>query len=290
MTINAENLRNQLITKKQTTSKEYWLKQLNERKIAELEFHNSNRDKKIVQHLPQDSYELLHGNKKYYKTTAVSRQYVDDWIKSNARGKVFLDYACGNGHNAILAAQSGAELAIGLDISDVSVGNAQAEAEKLGLKNSFYIQGDCERTELPDNCIDTIVCSGMLHHLDLSYAFPELRRILKPGGKILAVEALNYNPIIKIYRMITPSMRTDWEKNHILSLKDITFAKRFFLVDDVRYWHIFSYFAGLVYRYPILFKATLALGNFLDRIFTHVPGIQLMGWQFTFVLTKRSEN
>ena len=46
------------------------------------------------------------------------------------------------------------------------------------------------------------MCCGMLHHLDLSYAFPELRRILSLEGKILAIEALDYNPIIKLYRNI----------------------------------------------------------------------------------------
>jgi len=72
------------------------------------------------------------------------------------------------------------------------------------------------------------MCAGMLHHVELSYAFPELRRVLKPGGRILAAEALNYNPAIKLYRNLTPSLRTAWEKDHILSLKDVRFAQRFF--------------------------------------------------------------
>ena len=62
------------------------------------------------------------------------------------------------------------------------------------------MQADAENTMLDDNYIDAIICSGMLHHLDLSYAFLELRRILRAEGKILAaIEALNYNPAIKLY-------------------------------------------------------------------------------------------
>jgi len=68
----------------------------------------------------------------------------------------------------------------------------------------------------------------MLHHLDSSYIFPELRRILVPGGRILAIESLDYNPFTKLYRHTTPSMRTDWEKNHVLSLFDVAFAKQFY--------------------------------------------------------------
>ena len=47
------------------------------------------------------------GNKKYYDATQDSKVYVDNWIASHAPGKVFLDYACGNGDGAIKAAKSG---------------------------------------------------------------------------------------------------------------------------------------------------------------------------------------
>ena len=44
---------------------------------------------------------------------------------------------------------------------------------------------------------------------------------------VLGVEALDYNPLIKLYRQLTPDMRTEWEKAHILSLKDLRFAQKF---------------------------------------------------------------
>ncbi|MCB0356273.1 MAG: class I SAM-dependent methyltransferase [Bdellovibrionales bacterium] len=288
--MNVEQLQTTLREIQNSNSSEKWYEGLNARKKEELEFHNRDRDQKLTESLPQDAYELLHGNKKYYSTTQISRKYVMDWVAREAKGKTFLDYACGNGENALFAAKSGAALAIGLDISDVSVRNAQEKANSLNLKNTFFIQGDCENTGLPSNSIDVIICSGMLHHLDLSYAFPELRRILKPGGKILAVEALNYNPIIKLYRMITPSMRTEWEKNHILSMKDITFARRFFEIGEVRFWHILSYFAAFLHKQPALMNPLLRLFNAMDALLTRLPLVQLLGWQFTFELVKRRED
>ena len=167
-----------------------WIDSLDERKARELEFHNRDRDRKEIKNLDKDTYDKFYSNKKFYTTVQKSRQYCENWISKNADGKIFLDYACGNGENAIKAAIAGAKLAIGFDISDISVKNAEKDAETLGLANTFFFQADAENTKLPDNCVDTIVCSGMLHHLDLSYAFPELRRILAPGGRVLAVEAL----------------------------------------------------------------------------------------------------
>lgn len=241
---------------------------LSERKKEEMEFHDDDRK--------DDS--LTHNQYFYGDVTKKSLEYVDNWFKSNISGKVFLDYACGNGDNAIIAAQNGAALSIGMDISPVSIENCKKKSEKLGLNNIIFFVGDCENTKLPDNCIDIIMCCGMLHHLDLSYAFYELRRILSKDGKILAQEALDYNPIIKLYRNITTSARTAYEKDNILSLKDIKFAKRFFNVNNIKYWHLFSIFG----RY---FKFLLPLLNILDAVFLKIPFVKLMAWQFTFELS-----
>lgn len=259
-----------------------WLDSLDDRKRKELEFHDRDRDRALIKTLDQDTYERFYGNKKYYRATSASKDYVDGWIRRNAKGKVFLDYACGNGVNAIKAAHAGASLAIGLDISAVSVANARDDAARAGVSDStYFIQADAENTKLPDHSIDVIICSGMLHHLDLSQAFPELKRILAPGGVILGVEALDYNPLIKLYRLLTPDMRTEWEKAHILSLKDIRFASRFFDVGEVRYWHVASIAGG---KFPRL----LPILESLDKVLTRLPVIQLLAWIFTFELKSKA--
>lgn len=261
---------------------EEWLAGLNDRKREELSFHDKCRQHGAVKDLPKDIYDKLHGNKKFYRTVDLSTAYVDSWIRAHGAGKMFLDYACGDGMNAIKAAKAGADLAIGVDISRISVQNARNSAKEQGLSNAYFLQGDCEHTGLPDNCIDAAICSGMLHHLDLSYAFYELRRILKPGGVILAVEALDYNPLIKLYRNTTPSMRTEWEATHILSYKDVEFASRFFNIRDIRHWHLFS-IAG------VIAPRLLPLLNAVDTVILNIPGIKLLSWMFTFELHNKVE-
>lgn len=260
-----------------------WQKSLNHRKLAELQFHDEHRDRERAAKVDQDTYERFYGNKKYYAATRESKTYVEKWIAREAPGRVFLDYACGDGVNAIRAAKAGAALAIGIDISPTSVQNARNDAEAAGVSgNTYFVQADAENTKLPNTSVDRIICSGMLHHLDLSYAFPELRRILASKGKILAVEALDYNPAIKLYRMRTPEMRTDWEKAHILSLKDVRFAERFFDVGDIKYWHITSILS------PHVGPAAPLLHG-IDRLLTKLPLFQLMAWIFTFELMKRGD-
>jgi ubiquinone/menaquinone biosynthesis C-methylase UbiE len=277
--VDIETLKHRLSEIEKISSDE-WMSKLDARKKRELEFHDFVRDKSRVDQFDRQTYEKFFGNRKYYGATRLSTQYIDTWIAKHARGKIFLDYACGDGIVAIKAARALATLSIGIDISPVSVENAKKNAEMQGVQNKCcFQQADAEDTKLPDNSIDVIVCSGMLHHLDLSYAFPELRRILVPGGRILAIEALNYNPFINLYRHLTPAMRTEWEKDHILSLSDLVFARRFFHIGETRYWHITS----ILYPYA---KSFLPVFELIDGFLTKIPLIRLMAWMFSFELIK----
>lgn len=248
-----------------------WMNDLVDRKREESEFFDQGPEKPFAT------------KGKFYTTVNKSIEYTENWIAKNTKGKVFLDYACGEGGNSIRAAKAGAKLSIGIDISNRAIQKAKEEAGKLGLKNIFFFQGDAENTHLPDNCMDTIICSSVLHHMDLSYVFPELRRILAPNGKILAIEALDYNFLIKLYRMLTPATRTEWEKHHIVSLKDITFAKRFFNIGEIRYWHITSYGGAFI-------PSMLPFFNMLDSVLTKIPLLRLMAWILTFELLSKKDS
>jgi|SRR5579883_287544 ubiquinone/menaquinone biosynthesis C-methylase UbiE len=257
-----------------------WYRNLSPRQRAEMEFHNRDRAPTAqAEARAQDTYEKFYGNKKYYSATRRSVDYGDSWIDEHSPGKVVLDYACGNGKMALRAAKAGAKLAIGIDISDVSIANCQRSAAELGLSNVRFVQANAEATMLPDESIDTVLCFGMLHHLDLSYAFPELRRIMKEGGRLFAAEALDYNLAIKLYRMLTPDMRTEWEKAHILSHKDLRFARRFFDIGEIRYWHPTAYIGGKI-------RPLLPVLDLADRVLERIPLVQLWSWIWTFELIR----
>ena len=258
-----------------------WVAGLEERKREEAEFHDGDRSGHRDE-LPDST-----PNRKFYQAASVVSEFVEEWIAKHSPGRVFLDYACGNGRYAILAAHSGARMAIGIDISVISVSNATESAGRAGVtSNSRFLQRDCEDTSLPDGSVDVCLCSGMLHHLDLGRAFPELHRILAPGGRILAVEALSYNPAIRWYRRRTPQLRTEWESRHILSLREVRIAQRWFEVGFIRY---FLMTAPLAVFLPAgaMRRAALGIGHALDAVLTRTPLLNRLSWQFAFELVKK---
>lgn len=257
--------------------------ELEERKSLEAEFHDrKHRELEAAQqHQAMDTFEAVYTNRKYYRAVNAAYEYTANWIQKELKGKVYLDYCCGIGESSIKAAKAGASLVIGIDISEYSLRRAEENAREAGVADRcVFFRGDAENTGLPDGCIDRIVCNGVLHHLDVSQAFPELERILAPGGKIFAIEALDYNPAIKMYRMRTPDIRTEWEKAHILSMKDIKLARKYFDVPRPKYWHILGIIGP---HMPSVFQPVL---NGIDRVLEKIPGIQLLAWIFTFELRK----
>ena len=273
------------LEKRPSLQGEDWFKKLENRKKEEASFHDYIRSDEAIEGNPESQ-----SNLKFYKITQKSKNYVRSWLRKNVIGKVFLDYACGEGrHSEDILRNSSPRILIGLDISPESIKLCQNKLKNIDTKTKVYfIQGDCENTELPDNSIDVILCSEMLHHLDLPHAFKELYRILDKGGRVFCCEALGINPIIQWYRNRTPNMRTEYETHHILTPKAFSIAENCgFIVEEVKYWHLFAIPAAFFFENKFLFKLFLNIGNFLDSIFLALPGIKKLAWQFTFVLRKK---
>jgi SAM-dependent methyltransferase len=259
------------------------IESLEARKREEIEFHNLDRAQSTAAEAQRAELQM-HANRKWYSVTEPSRRYIDGWIAAHARGRAFLDYACGSGGVTLRAARAGASISVGLDISDESIRLARVNAERQGLTSvASFVQGDCEATEFPDASFDCIICSGMLHHLDLDRAYPELRRILRPGGSILCIEALAHNPIIQAYRNRTPELRTEWESSHILGVPDAIRARRWFRLGEMRFWHLFDLVSVPMRGSPAA-APIQAVGRIADSVLLRIPGLRRMAWQFTFVL------
>lgn len=107
-------------------------------------------------------------------------------------GESVLDVGCGTGTLAIAAKRRvGVEgIVRGIDASPEMIARAKKKASKARLDVLFQ-NGLAERLPLLDGQFDTVLATMMLHHLPRKprqQCASEVRRVLKPGGRVLAVD------------------------------------------------------------------------------------------------------
>ena len=66
---------------------------------------------------------------------------------------------------------------------------ARALAERRGVKNITWKRGDMEKLPLEDASVDIALLSQALHHaVNPARAMSEAARVLRPGGRVLALD------------------------------------------------------------------------------------------------------
>ena len=103
-------------------------------------------------------------------------------------GADVLDLGCGAGH-ASFAVAPHARSVVAYDIAEPMLATVAAAARDKGLDNIRTQQGPAERLPFADASFDWVVSRFSAHHWrDLPRALAELRRVLKPGGRVLFVD------------------------------------------------------------------------------------------------------
>ena len=253
-----------------------------DRKQAEIDFHNKRAQDRVS--YGRSEFERRYANKKLYSITRRTKHIMADWMRRYGRGATALDYCCGQGLTAIELAKHGANV-YGIDIADEEIATARIQADAAGYSTTTHFTVmDAEHLSFPDDTFDLIVCNGVLHHLDLQNAYPELARVLKPRGRILCLEALGYNPAINLYRKLTPHLRTKWETHHILTLRQVDQAREFFETIEIQFLYFFS-IAAIPFRKTRAFNSILNVLEAFDDFVLRIPFVQLMAWQMVFELS-----
>src|SRR5258708_21773555 len=151
----------------------------------------------------------------FYAASGVRNEY-EQKVLANCAGLRVLEYGCGTGSNAFALAARGAKV-IGVDISNTAIELAQKQA--AASDNLQFQLGYAEALDFPAEMFDLVCGTSILHHLDLERALTELKRVLKPGGRAIFYEPLAYNPLINLYRRLTPHLHTRDE--HALNKRDL---------------------------------------------------------------------
>jgi demethylmenaquinone methyltransferase/2-methoxy-6-polyprenyl-1,4-benzoquinol methylase len=114
--------------------------------------------------------------------------------------KIILDVATGTGDLALALTQVNPDKIIGLDISPGMLEKAKIKTANKQLSNIIeYMEGDAENLPFEDNYFDVItVAFGVRNFETLNKGLKELRRVLKPNGKLFILEfSKPQNPIMR---------------------------------------------------------------------------------------------
>ena len=106
-------------------------------------------------------------------------------------GEIVLDLGAGGGFDAFLAAQRVGPTGkvIGVDMTAEMVAKATENARKGGYTNVVFRQGEIENLPLEDESVDVAISNCVVSHcLDKIAAFKEIRRCLKPNGRLVLAD------------------------------------------------------------------------------------------------------
>jgi demethylmenaquinone methyltransferase/2-methoxy-6-polyprenyl-1,4-benzoquinol methylase len=99
-------------------------------------------------------------------------------------GDRILDAACGTGDLALAALRAGAGSAVGLDFSERMLDRARGKAPE-----SEWVRGDMLAMPFADGSFDAATVGfGIRNVADLELGLRELRRVLRPGGRLAILE------------------------------------------------------------------------------------------------------
>jgi len=137
--------------------------------------------------------------------------------------KNILDVATGTGDFAITSYEIlKPEKITGIDISDGMLEIGRKKIAKAGLENSIeLINGDSEAIFFDDNSFDAVtVAFGVRNFENLEKGLSEIKRVLKPGGKLIVLECTKPSlPVVKqLYhfymKFVTPKIGKIIAKNN----------------------------------------------------------------------------
>jgi SAM-dependent methyltransferase len=198
-------------------------------------------------------------------------------LRERGRGADVLEYGCADGSLALeeLRVPGFAKSFHGIDISDAAIDRARERAAALGFANARFDRMNAEAMDFPDACFDVVYGRGIIHHLRLDAAFPEIARVLRPGGLALFAEPLGHNPVLNWYRNRTPDLRTADE--HPLVRDDFALARRHFTKVEASF-HGLTTLAAVPLRRSAI--GPFAFGAFrgLDRLLLSLPGLRWQAW------------
>lgn len=178
-----------------------------------------------------------------------------------------LDLGCGAGH-ASFAAASMANEVVAYDLSAEMLGVVAAAATDRGLANIRTQQGAAETLPFDDASFCAVVSRMSAHHWrDVPAALREIRRVVKPGGKVVLIDIVGAeDPLCDTWLQSVELLR---DPSHIRDYTPTGWTQLFrdagFDVEVSPVWRIEIEFASWVARMRTPEVAQAAIRHLWDK-------------------------
>lgn len=181
-------------------------------------------------------------------------------------GDRILDLGCGSGVFSEILTARGYQC-IGIDLSRVQLGYGKSAGRDVTLVNA-----DVEALPFPENYFDGILLIGLIHHLpNPNLCINEIKRVLKKGGRFLALDPNRANPFMYLYRDKSSPFYSsvgvsENEKPIVASNMRREFEVKGFKIE-------IDFISGLKYNHveSSLMKSLLPWYNFIDSLIFSLP-------------------
>jgi ubiquinone/menaquinone biosynthesis C-methylase UbiE len=111
-----------------------------------------------------------------------------------------LELCSGSGEHTRILLKTGADVVA----SDISPASLRLLMNRFNgsFRNIKTTVADMESLPFDTASFDVVACAGGISYGDPVLVYDEIRRILRPGGKLICVDSLNCNPVYRINRWI----------------------------------------------------------------------------------------
>lgn len=215
------------------------------------------------------------GIAKYYSVAGRRLNAYRELLLNYARqGAQMLELGCSDGAMAVELARAGGVVSA-IDISDVAVSRARERAQAHGVSDVAFRVGDATMLPYPSASFDVVYASAVLHHLDIVRVAGEIARVARPSAAGVFLEPLGANPLIAIYRRVTPKARTVDERP--LTRDDVRTLSGPWLATDFRYFDFLT-LASVPFRTRALGERLRAITERADDVLLRSKAGERLAW------------
>ena len=119
-------------------------------------------------------------------------------LRTLSPGEKVVDIGSGGGFDVFIAAQQvGPEgQVVGIDMTPEMLDKSRQTAQEMGLSNVEFRDGLIEEMPIEDGWADIVISNGVINLCaDKELVFDEIRRVLKPGGRLQFADIANGAPV-----------------------------------------------------------------------------------------------